>query len=105
MFYTFSNIFTAAVASNFVVKKDLTLSAEDQHFTKHVLGTKVEDFSQIYSGRVYLKGSLKLKQLNLENQKSQLVLNGFTASPDVQNHFWMKRVEQVCATYLVEIMQ
>lgn len=89
----------SALASNFVVMKDLTLSAEDQHFTKHVLGTKVEDFSQIYSGRVHLKGTLKLKKLNMENQKDPLILKGLTASPDVQRYFWMKHVQQDIGTF------
>lgn len=84
----------AALASNFVVLEDLTLSTEDQHFTKHVLGTKVEDFSQIYTGRVYLKGTLKLNKLHLESQIGHLLLRGLTASPDIRKHFWMKHLEQ-----------
>ncbi|XP_065092301.1 uncharacterized protein LOC135713118 isoform X2 [Ochlerotatus camptorhynchus] len=89
----------AALASNFVVLEDLTLSTEDQHFTKHVLGTKVEDFSQIYTGRVHLKGSLKLNKLQLENQKGQLLLRGLTASPETRKHFWMKHFEQEIGSF------
>lgn len=94
----FNHLFTAALASNFVVLKDLTLSTEDQHFTKHVLGTKVEDFSQLYTGRVHLKGSLKLNNMHLESQKAQLLLKGLTASPDTRKYFWMKHFEQVCGS-------
>ncbi|XP_055586458.1 uncharacterized protein LOC129739088 [Uranotaenia lowii] len=83
-----------AHASNIIVMKDFTLSRDDLQLTRHVLGTQFEDFSQIYSGKVHLKGTLKIQNLIPESGRFQMMLNSLPVVPQVSNRFWMKHVEQ-----------
>lgn len=80
--------------SNFVVLGDLVLSSGDQHYTRHVLGTSVDDFSQVYKGHVFLKGSLTLNKMVIGGLGTQMYVRGLLANSAISNHFWMKRVEQ-----------
>ncbi|KAL1378237.1 hypothetical protein pipiens_015721 [Culex pipiens pipiens] len=55
-----TQLIKTALASNFVILRDLTLSNNEQFLNHPVLGTKIEDFFQIYLGNVHLKGSLTI---------------------------------------------
>ncbi|XP_055617740.1 uncharacterized protein LOC129763041 isoform X3 [Toxorhynchites rutilus septentrionalis] len=82
-----------ASVSNFVVIGDLALSAEARNTTRHVLGTNIEDFFHIYTGRVLLKGSLTLNNLKTSSRKNQSFVRKFVIS-SIEDHFWMKKSKQ-----------
>lgn len=75
---------------------DLTLAntADDEFITKHIVGTRVEDLSQVYNGKVTIKGTLKLSNVILENPTSMFV-NQERFGLNVADYFWMKSVDQV----------
>lgn len=76
---------------------DLTLadSENDEFITKHIVGTKVEDLSQVYNGKVVIKGSLRLSNVILDSPKTNLVVNNEQFRLNVAESFWMKSVDQV----------
>lgn len=89
-----TKLIKTALASNFVILNDLTLSTDERYVNNHVLGTKIEDFSQIYLGNVFLKGSLTLSKIIINNKRTQMLIKGQLANVAVGYHFWMKQLEQ-----------
>lgn len=83
-----------AFTSNLIVAGDLTLSADDQEIPKHILGTNIDDFSQIYTRSVFLKGSLYLKNIRTDMNRSQIVIGGIPVTTAVNKYFWMKKYDQ-----------
>ncbi|XP_037045485.1 uncharacterized protein LOC119080959 isoform X2 [Bradysia coprophila] len=75
---------------------NLTLAntGDDEFITKHIVGTRVEDLSQIYNGKVIIKGSLKLANVLLENPKTNMFINDQRFGLNFADHFWMKSVDQ-----------
>lgn len=76
---------------------NLTLANDenDEFITKHIVGTRVEDLSQVYNGKVIIKGSLKLSNVILENPKTSMFINEERFGLNIAEHFWMKSVDQV----------
>lgn len=83
------------MASSFVILHDLTLSNNEQFLNHPVLGTKIEDFFQIYLGNVHLKGSLTIGNIKAKIDKTQILINDQLVNTAVGYHFWMKHMEQV----------
>lgn len=78
-----------------IIKK---LEVNDTVITRHIVGTRIEDLSQIYSGTITIRGSLKLNNLFLDNLNTKFIVNSdmqniFNPS-SIQNMFWMKGVNQ-----------
>lgn len=76
---------------------DLTLANtdDDEFLTKHIVGTRVEDLSQVYNGKVTIKGSLKLSNVILESPKTNMFINDQRFGLNFADHYWMKSVDQV----------
>lgn len=55
----------------------------------------MEDLSQIYNGKVIIKGSLKLANVILESPKTNMFINDQRIGLNFADHFWMKSVDQV----------
>lgn len=83
--------------------------------TQHIVGTRMEDLSQIYNGRIVIKGSLSLQNVQLPSADGNAspfapieVYPGITQPPaqilidgapfDLQSipqRYWMKSLDQV----------
>ncbi|KAJ6641891.1 hypothetical protein Bhyg_06836 [Pseudolycoriella hygida] len=75
---------------------NLTLANEDEgdFISKHIVGTRVEDLSQVYNGKVTIKGSLRLSNVKLDNLKTILFINNERFGLNVVEEFWMKSADQ-----------
>lgn len=82
-----------ALASNLIIFHDLLLSNDDFFVNYPVLGTKIEDFSHIYLGNVYLNGSLTISNTT-SNERSQILMKDMWVNFAIRYHFWMKHMEQ-----------
>lgn len=86
--------------------------------TQHIVGTRTEDLSQIYNGRIIIKGSLSLEKVQLVSAGGDLSPfapiesdpnGGAVPSPQilidgtpfdlraVPQRYWMKSLDQVSA--------
>ncbi len=76
---------------------NLTLANEDNdgYVRAHIVGTRVEDLSQIYNGKVIIKGSLKLTNVRMEDPKASMFINEQRFGLNIADHFWMKTIDQV----------
>lgn len=74
----------------------LAEAESDSAFARHIVGTRLEDLSQIYSGKVTINGTLQLADVILDRpRKSSIFVNGLHfALLDVSKHFWMKHTDQ-----------
>lgn len=73
----------------------LTLADGDETTTaRHVVGTQLEDLSQIYSGKVTIRGSLRLENVILD-QPDVVNVDGQPFDVNVQSTYWMKTLDQV----------
>lgn len=106
-----------------VVTGNLTLSErEDVKISRHIVGTKLDDLSQIYNGKVRIRGSLKVDHIvisqpnlnhgrtiysniqqnplnthnSMQNAVPNVIIDGhlFDATT-IQNEYWMKNIDQV----------
>lgn len=99
------------------ISGNLLLSeSEGEEFTQHIVGTRLEDLTQIYNGRIVIKGSLSLNHVQVsangdnfftdpihENPQEQnavqlpnIVVNNVTFDmANVIQSFWMKSFDQV----------
>lgn len=68
----------------------------DSAFARHIVGTRLEDLSQIYSGKVTINGTLQLANVILDRpRKSSIFVNGLHFGLlNVSNNFWMKHTDQ-----------
>lgn len=88
-----------------IVSGDLTLSErEDVKISRHIVGTRMDDLSQIYNGRVLIRGSLKVGNATVgnfdataqENPFQNVLINGQTFDvTKLHQKYWMKTVDQV----------
>lgn len=62
---------------------------------RNIIGTRFEDLSQIYTGRVIIDGSLFLNHLIVDGTKAQILVQKKLFQPDVNNNYWIKNVNQV----------
>lgn len=75
---------------------NLTISDEaDTNNLRNVIGTRFEDLSQIYTGRVVIDGSLFLNDLSVDAAKAQILVEQKLFQFDVGRHYWMKNLNQV----------
>lgn len=98
------------------ITKSLQLSdKESDEMTQHIVGTRLEDFSQIYNGRIVIKGSLSLRNVQLSNvdddssplapiesdpsiamPPAQILIDGIPFDlQSVSQNYWMKSLDQV----------
>lgn len=102
----FNLIFSAPLLINScVVRGNLTLSEkENPKISHHIVGTKLEDLSQIYNGKVYIKGSLKLKNIALtpssDDDPGQILQNVYVGGTPFDINrlpelYWVKNIDQV----------
>lgn len=88
---------------------------ESDEMTQHIVGTRLEDFSQIYNGRIVIKGSLSLQNVQLSNvddhssplapietdpsmalPPAQILIDGTPFDlHSVPQKYWMKSLDQV----------
>lgn len=86
--------------------------------TQHIVGTRMEDLSQIYNGKITIKGSLSLQNVELYNVNdngspfapilpdpttaepaAQVVIDGTPFNlRSVPQQYWMKSLDQVSST-------
>lgn len=111
------------------MSENLLLSdSEGETMTQHIVGTRLEDLTQIYNGRVVIKGSLSLQNVvvssnddNLFSLKRLEVGELPTVSPqkletmnvvvdgipfdlaNVTKQYWMKSLDQVQVTFYVYV--
>lgn len=87
--------------------------------TQHIVGTRMEDLSQIYNGRIVIKGSLSLQNLQLINAdfnvspfapidsdpsvtvpSAQIVVDGTPFDlRSISQLYWMKSLDQVSSNH------
>lgn len=80
--------------------------------TQNIVGTRVEDLSQIYNGRISIRGTLSLKNVvsdislmqpmdetqvdESSQQATKITVSGQTFDlPSIRDSFWMKTIDQV----------
>lgn len=76
---------------------ELTLSEteSDNNFGRHIVGTRLEDLSQIYSGKVTINGTLRLTNVIFDRpRKVQIIVNEQKFALNVANQYWMKSIDQ-----------
>lgn len=61
---------------------------------RHIIGTELEDLSQVYNGKVIIKGSLKLKRLTLDRPKSAIFSKSGIFDLNIIDKYWMKNIDQ-----------
>lgn len=76
------------------------------HIVHHTVGTHIDDLSQIYNGRVSIKGSVKLKNISFlpvmnnedsqQMSQSQIVINNTPFDLlSLHQQYWFKTIDQV----------
>lgn len=88
-----TQLIRSALVSNLIIFHDLILSNDDLYVNYPVLGTKIEDFSHIYLGNVYIKGSLIMRNTT-SYERSQIAIKDQLINNAIRHHFWMKHMEQ-----------
>lgn len=69
---------------------------ENDDIARHIVGTKIEDLSQIYTGKVIIRGSLTVSNIILDRPKKTFIYVG--KQPfylNVFDYYWMKSIDQV----------
>lgn len=99
------------------IRNSLQLAdSEGEDMTQHIIGTRIEDLTQIYNGKIRIRGSLSLKnvlsdvslmepipfddEINDEPKLNQRPVNifvneNFFDPSTFPQQFWMKSVDQV----------
>lgn len=97
--------------------------SEAEEITQTIVGTRVEDLSQIYNGRIIIHGTLSLKNVvsdlslmqpiddsivsDAPQQTTKITVGGqaFDLS-SIPNNFWMKTLDQVirCASSCILLL-
>lgn len=77
------------------VSGNLTLSEDETMTARHIVGTGLEDLSQVYNGKVVIKGSLKLNRVHLERPKTAIFSKLGLFDLNIADQYWMKSVDQV----------
>lgn len=92
------------------VEESLKLSdKEGNDMTEHIVGTHMDDLSQIYNGRISIKGSAKIKNILVSNLlpetidedpqqliQSQIIINNMPFDlPNLHQQYWFKTTDQV----------
>lgn len=93
--------------------------------TQHIVGTRLEDFSQIYNGRIVIKGSLSLQNVQLSNvddhlsplapiesdpsmamPPAQMLIDGTPFDVhSVPQKYWMKSLDQVRVITHIDVLE
>lgn len=108
-FFTTQHTNTARVKISICnVEESLKLSdKEGNDMTEHIVGTHMDDLSQIYNGRVSIKGSAKMKNFLVSNllpetinedpqQPNQIIINNMPFDlPNLHQQYWFKTTDQV----------
>lgn len=95
------------------VEESLKLSdKEGNDMTEHIVGTQMDDLSQIYNGRVLIKGSAKMMNILVFNRQetnnddpqqliqSQIVINNIQFDLlNLHQQYWYKATDQVLNSY------
>lgn len=78
---------------------------EGNDMTEHIVGTHMEDLSQIYNGHVFIRGSANMKNIFMssllnpatENEDApQIILNNIPFDLlNLQQQYWFKTNDQV----------
>lgn len=88
------------------VEDSLQLSdKEGNDMTEHIVGTHMDDLSQIYNGRISIKGSAKVKNMlvpapNNEDPQQSIQSQVIIANTpfdllNLQHQYWSKTTDQV----------
>jgi hypothetical protein len=94
------SIFAAPVEfQRLEVEKSLEIVEEEpsEHLARHIIGTRIEDLTQLYTGKVVIKGSLTLQHLHSSEKvnRTRLVVDQRPFSMRIPEQFWMKSINQV----------
>lgn len=78
---------------------------EGNQMTEYIVGTHMDDLSQIYNGRVFIKGSANMKNIfvsslltpdNMNEDAQQIIVNNIPFNLlDLQHQYWFKTTDQV----------
>lgn len=73
---------------------------EGENMTEHIVGTYIDDLTQIYNGRVLIKGSVDIFNIYTSNDKessdTRILINGVhTDLLHINLEYWMKKLNQV----------
>lgn len=93
------------------VEGSLKLSdKEGNDMTEHIVGTHMDDLSQIYNGRISIKGSAKMNNILVpasnnddpqQSIQSQIVINNTPLDLlHLQQQYWFKTTDQVLGPLL-----
>lgn len=72
---------------------------------RNVIGTRIEDLSQIYTGKIIIDGSMFLNDLFIDNIKGQILIEKKIFQSDVNNYYWMKKVNQVSEIFYLGVLK
>ena len=75
------------------IVKDLTLS-EDEPTARHIVGTHVDDLTQLYTGKVFIKGSLTLNNVFYDWESVKIISDSFLFDGRIPKNYWMKSFDQ-----------
>lgn len=70
------------------------LSKTIENLKRHVIGTQTSDLSQIYNGKVFIQGSLVVKDVNFNSVKSKIFVGDLEVPQNISDNFWMKNLKQ-----------
>lgn len=76
--------------------------SDDESNLRHIFGTHFEDLQQIYSGRVFINGSLIFVNLDIDADKIFIKNSQQTIDTDFYKDFWLRNIDQV--RYLLYII-
>lgn len=78
------------------VTDGLELAGEENVGSENqIIGTRKEDLQQLYSGRVIIKGSLTVNNLNLDLINTEAYAHGVAFDTHVENLYWVDNKPQV----------
>lgn len=77
----------------------LTEIAENE-LARHIIGSQLVEFLQIYNGKVVIKGSLRLNNVELTRPRTNVTVNDYSFNAiNLNEKFWMNSVDQVYNFY------
>jgi hypothetical protein len=82
------------------VEKSLEIEEEEHSdlLARHIIGTRIDDLSQLYTGKVIINGTLTLQNLQMAENKSRILVDNRQFDIGIADKYWMKSINQVSVT-------
>ncbi|CRL02513.1 CLUMA_CG015260, isoform A [Clunio marinus] len=65
-----------------------------ENMKRHVIGTKTSDLSQIYNGRVIIRGTVNIKDADTFSLKTRILMNSIEIPRSIPENYWMININQ-----------